>query len=56
MILNTILKKLTVIEKGILDLMKRRFEDGVGAQKLETMLTQMAAVEELCARIAAAGR
>ncbi|WP_433974599.1 MarR family winged helix-turn-helix transcriptional regulator [Tunturiibacter lichenicola] len=41
---------------GILDRMQRRFEDGLGAQKLETMLTQMAAVEELCTRMAAAGR
>jgi DNA-binding MarR family transcriptional regulator len=37
---------------GILDRMQRRFEEGIGAAKLEAMLTQMGAVEELCSRVA----
>ena len=49
-------RKRAVRVMGILDRMQRRFEDGVGAQELEAMLAQMAAVEELCARMAAAGR
>ena len=49
-------RKRAVRVMGILDRMQRRFEEGMGAQKLETMLAQMASVEELCARMAAAGR
>ena len=49
-------RKRAVRVMGILDRMQRRFEDGVGAQKLEAMLAQMASVEELCARMVAAGR
>jgi DNA-binding MarR family transcriptional regulator len=41
---------------GILDRMQRRFEEGMGAAKLERMLEQMAEVEELCSRMAVAGR
>ncbi|WP_158793420.1 MarR family winged helix-turn-helix transcriptional regulator [Granulicella sp. L60] len=37
---------------GILDRMQRRFEEDFGAAKLEGMLTQMSAVEKLCARMA----
>jgi DNA-binding MarR family transcriptional regulator len=37
---------------GILDRMQRRFEEGIGAAKLEGMLAQMSEVEELCARLA----
>ncbi len=37
---------------GILDRMQRRFEDGLGAAKLETMLERMSAVEEICSRMA----
>jgi DNA-binding MarR family transcriptional regulator len=33
---------------GILDRMQRRFEESVGAEKLEMMLGQMNVVEELC--------
>src|ERR1700723_349091 len=56
LLLKPLGKRRAVRVMGILDRMQRRFEDGVGAQKLETMLAQMTAVEELCARIAAAGR
>jgi DNA-binding MarR family transcriptional regulator len=38
---------------GILDRMQRQFEENFGAAKLEGMLTQMSAVEKLCARMAA---
>jgi DNA-binding MarR family transcriptional regulator len=38
---------------GILDRMQRRFEEGIGAAKLEGILAQMTAVEKLCARMAA---
>src|ERR1700722_18815406 len=41
---------------GILDRMQRRFEEGMGAAKLERMLAQMAEVEELCARMVVGGR
>lgn len=34
---------------GILDRMQRQFEEGIGAAKLEGMLEQMGAMEELCA-------
>jgi DNA-binding MarR family transcriptional regulator len=56
LLLRPLGKRRAVRVMGILDRMQRRFEDGVGAQKLETMLSQMTAVEELCARIAAVGR
>jgi DNA-binding MarR family transcriptional regulator len=49
-------KKRAVRVVGILDRMQRRFEEGVGAAKLEGMLTQMGAVEEICARAARAVR
>ena len=45
-------RKRAVRVVGILDRMQRRFEDGIGAAKLEIMLEQMGAVEELCARVA----
>src|SRR6202789_1147289 len=41
---------------GILDRMQRQFEEGIGAAKLEAMLEQMSAVEELCARVARPSR
>lgn len=56
LLLKPLGKRRAVRVMGILDRMQKRFEDGMGAQKLETMLAQMAAVEELCSRIAAAGR
>jgi DNA-binding MarR family transcriptional regulator len=37
---------------GILDRMQRRFEEGIGAAKLQGMLAQMGVVEELCSRVA----
>jgi DNA-binding MarR family transcriptional regulator len=37
---------------GIMDRMQSRFEESVGVAKLEAMLGQMAAVEELCSRLA----
>jgi DNA-binding MarR family transcriptional regulator len=43
-------KKRAVRVVGILDRMQRRFEDGVGATKLQGMLMQLGAVEEICAR------
>jgi len=49
-------KKRAVRVVGILDRMQRRFEEGIGAAKLEAMLGQMGAVEELCARVAGMGR
>jgi DNA-binding MarR family transcriptional regulator len=36
---------------GILDRMQRRFEEEIGAAKLDRLLTQMTAVEEVCARM-----
>jgi DNA-binding MarR family transcriptional regulator len=42
-------KKRAVRVVGILDRMQRRFEEGMGAAKLEGMLAQMRAVEEICA-------
>jgi DNA-binding MarR family transcriptional regulator len=47
-------KKRAVRVVGILDRMQRRFEEGIGAAKLEGMLAQMGAVEEICARVARA--
>jgi DNA-binding MarR family transcriptional regulator len=41
---------------GILDRMQRRLEEGIGTTKLQAMLEQMSAVEQLCARIAKTGR
>jgi DNA-binding MarR family transcriptional regulator len=41
---------------GILDRMQRRFEEGIGAAKLQAMIAQMSQVEELCSRVADAGR
>jgi DNA-binding MarR family transcriptional regulator len=38
---------------GILDRMQRRFEEGIGATKLEGMIAQMGEVEELCSGLAA---
>jgi DNA-binding MarR family transcriptional regulator len=38
---------------GILDRMQKRFEEGIGAVKLEAMLERMRAVEELCSGLAA---
>jgi DNA-binding MarR family transcriptional regulator len=49
-------KKRAVRVVGILDRMQRRFEEGIGVARLEGMLTQMKAVEELCARMAKVGR
>src|ERR1700678_2503362 len=49
-------KKRAVRVVGILDRMQRRFEEGIGAASLEGMLAQMNTVEELCARMAKAGR
>ena len=46
-------KKRAVRVVGILDRMQRRFEEGIGAAKLEGILAQMTAVEKLCARMAA---
>jgi DNA-binding MarR family transcriptional regulator len=56
LLLKPLGKRRAVRVMGILDRMQRRFEDGVGTQKLETMLAQMSSVEELCARMASAGR
>jgi DNA-binding MarR family transcriptional regulator len=47
-------KKRAVRVVGILDRMQRRFEEGIGAQKLQGALEQMSAVEEICARVARA--
>jgi DNA-binding MarR family transcriptional regulator len=47
-------KKLAVRLVGILDRMQRRFGEGIGAAKLEGMLEQMFAGEELCARLSRA--
>jgi len=49
-------KKRAVRVVGILDRIQRRFEEGIGVARLEGMLTQMKAVEELCARMAKVGR
>jgi DNA-binding MarR family transcriptional regulator len=49
-------KKRAVRVVGILDRMQRRFEEGIGAAKLEGMLAQMSAVEEICALVARAVR
>ena len=38
---------------GSLDRMQRRFEEGIGATKLEGMIAQMGEVEELCSGLAA---
>jgi DNA-binding MarR family transcriptional regulator len=49
-------KKRAVRVVAILDRMQRRLEDGVGTAKLEGMLAQLGAVEEICARVARAVR
>ena len=41
-------KRRAVRVVGILDRMQRRFEEEIGAAKLEAMMAQMAAVDELC--------
>jgi DNA-binding MarR family transcriptional regulator len=41
---------------GIMDQMQRQLERGIGAAKLEAMIRQMGEVEELCTRLAQAGR
>ena len=45
-------KKRAVRVVAILDRMQRRLEDGVGTAKLEGMLAQLGAVDEICARAA----
>jgi len=45
-------RKRAVRVAGILDRMQRRMEEGIGTAKLETMLEQMSAVEEICSRVA----
>ena len=40
---------------GILDRMQRRFEEGVGAAKLEESIRKLAEVEAVCSRVARAG-
>jgi DNA-binding MarR family transcriptional regulator len=52
LVLRPLGKRRAVRVVGILDRMQRRFEDGIGAAKLEGMLAQMGAVEEICARAA----
>jgi DNA-binding MarR family transcriptional regulator len=49
-------KKRAVRVVGILDRMQRRFEDGIGPARLQGMLVQMSAVEEICARAARGSR
>jgi DNA-binding MarR family transcriptional regulator len=44
-------KRRAVRVVGILDRMQRRFEEGIGAAKLEAMLAQMGAVEEICSGV-----
>jgi DNA-binding MarR family transcriptional regulator len=39
---------------GIMDQMQRQLEAGIGVEKLAGMISQMAEVEELCARVAEA--
>lgn len=41
---------------GILDRMQRRFEEEIGAAKLAEAIRRMAEVEEVCSRVASAGR
>jgi DNA-binding MarR family transcriptional regulator len=41
---------------GIMDQMQRQLEAGIGVAKLAGMISQMTEVEELCSRVAAAGR
>lgn len=43
-------KKRAVRVVGILDRLQRRFEEGIGPAKLENILEQMRAVEQLCAQ------
>ena len=56
LVLRPLGKRRAVRVVGILDRMQRRFEEGIGAAKLEAMLGQMGAVEELCARVARSAR
>jgi DNA-binding MarR family transcriptional regulator len=49
-------KKHAIRVVGILDRLQRKFEEGFGAAKLETMIAQMSEVEEICSRVAEAGR
>ena len=49
-------RKRAVRVVGILDRMQRRFEDGIGPARLQGMLVQMSAVEEICARAARGSR
>jgi DNA-binding MarR family transcriptional regulator len=49
-------KRQAVRVAGILDRMQRRFEEGIGAAKLEGIIRQMSEVEELCSRVAGAAR
>lgn len=49
-------KKKAVRVVGILDRMQRQLEAGIGTARLEGMMRQMAEVEELCSRVASAGR
>jgi DNA-binding MarR family transcriptional regulator len=56
LVLRPLGKRRAVRVVGILDRMQRRFEEGIGVARLEGMLTQMKAVEELCARMAKVGR
>lgn len=41
---------------GILDRMQRQLEDGIGADKMDGMIRQMAEAEELCSRVAQAAK
>lgn len=45
-------RKRAVRVAAILDRMQARFEETVGVAKLEAMLTEMRAVEEMCGRLA----
>ena len=47
-------RKLAARVVGIIDQVQRQLEAGIGTAKLETMMRQMAEVEELCSRVAAA--
>jgi DNA-binding MarR family transcriptional regulator len=49
-------KKLAARVVGVLDLMQRKLEAGVGAAKLAETIARLAEVEEACARVAKAKR
>jgi len=53
LVLRPLGKRRAVRVVGILDRVQRRFEDEVGAAKLEAMLAQMGAVEKHCSDLAA---